>query len=427
MRGVAKMLNILQDFILSFLEVNAILILWSIFDIKEKKSIKNNFFIASTSSIILAGMTNLSLGYSSLFGYLSVILCVKFIYKKPLVKTAVEFFLFLIILNIFELSILGICNFIGFGNADSFIFNFASTTAVLLISITIYYFDTYNRVRLFFKLNSGILYYFLINAGTCAIVLKIVWDYEPNLILKNIPLSVIVSVSILLINLFLYNYISKITEEKKTLEIEKQYKPIMLEMLEETRRKQHDFKNYLNTINGIIEVSEESELEVALKSYINGVNTSLKKLDDIVYINNIIIKAAVYNKLNEAERMDIKFTYNITNNLLENILSDYEISDILSNLLNNAFEAMAAVEHKEKVVILNILNKNEKTVIEVMNSGKTLKPEEVENIFKRGFSTKEGKNHGYGLFNVKKIAERHKGEVEISFENEYTIFTILFK
>ncbi|MPN03004.1 Sensor protein CitS [bioreactor metagenome] len=110
------------------------------------------------------------------------------------------------------------------------------------------------------------------------------------------------------------------------------------------------------------------------------------------------------------------------NNLKELNINDYELSEVLNNLLDNAFEA---VDNNNREVILRITNEDGKYIIEIRNKGTTIKPENISKIFKRGFSTKEGKNRGYGLHNVKKIVEHIGGEIQLFFEGDYTIFKVL--
>ena len=130
--------------------------------------------------------------------------------------------------------------------------------------------------------------------------------------------------------------------------------------------------------------------------------------------------------MSEANRLNIKLLFNVTNNSLENSLNDYEISDILNNLLDNAFEAIKNSSN-DKVVILNICTEGSNNIVEVKNSGITIKPENISNIFDIGFSTKEGKNRGYGLYNIKKIVEKTGSDLQLIFEDNYTVFKISFK
>ncbi|WP_304518693.1 GHKL domain-containing protein [Clostridium sp. CM028] len=116
----------------------------------------------------------------------------------------------------------------------------------------------------------------------------------------------------------------------------------------------------------------------------------------------------------------------MANNTLENSLNDYEISDMLNNLLDNAFQAVIN-STKDKVFILNICEEENSNIVEVKNSGITVKFDNIEQIFERGLSTKEGVNRGYGLYNIKEIAEKKGSDVQLFFEDNYTVFKILFK
>jgi sensor histidine kinase regulating citrate/malate metabolism len=205
--------------------------------------------------------------------------------------------------------------------------------------------------------------------------------------------------------------------------VQNTYNPIINNIIEEVRSKQHDFKNHLNTINGIVELTNEKEVKARVKDYIKSLNYSTKSIEDIIYINNPTLGAVIYNKLCEAENSNIDFLYFVNNDLKELNIKDYELSEILSNLLDNAFEAVRNNDNKQ--VVLNIINKGNKNIIEIRNRGITIKPENISKIFKRGFSTKEGKNRGYGLYNVKKIVEHSGGKIQLFFEEDYTIFKIL--
>lgn len=287
-------------------------------------------------------------------------------------------------------------------------------------------YDFIKKAKYFIKLESKILYYFVINLGLYVLFSKFIWEYDKNIILNNLLAYFFVLIMILSLNIFLYYYIVRISEDKKVLEAQNKYDPILIDIVEETRRKQHDFKNYLNTINAIVEIASEKEVKFELKKYIKSSNQLNKSIEDIMYINNIVIKAIIYNKLCEADKLNIKLLFNVANSSLENSLNDYEISDILNNLLDNAFEAVAN-SNNDKVVILNILTEGSTNIVEVRNSEITINSNNIENIFDRGFSTKNGKNRGYGLYNIKKIAERNGSDIQLFFEDNYTVFRILFK
>jgi two-component system sensor histidine kinase AgrC len=420
------MVDILQDFIVDFIELTIFMILWSKFSLKDENNwFKNLFVILIGSSIMIA--TNKANAFVNVtISYLSVILSIKFVYRKVFIETILKFIVFFCIDMLLQAVIMAFITLIGLTYSNKFIWNSNLLLFELFFVIVILGCNFSKKSRDFIELDSKILYYFAINLGIYILFSKFIWEYNKNIILDNLIAYIFIVFLMLSLNIFLYYYIVKIREDKNVAELQNKYNTILIDIVEETRRKQHDFKNYVNTINAIVEVSSEKEVKHELKNYIALSKDLNKSIEDIMYIDNIVIKAIIYNKLCEADRLNIKFLFNVANNSLENSLNDYEISDMLNNLLDNAFEAVIKTTN-DKVVILNIIIEGSTNIVEVRNSGITITQDNIENIFERGFYTKKGKNRGYGLYNTKKIAEKNGSDIQLSFEDNYTVFKILFK
>lgn len=419
------MIGILQYALASFIELFVFMLLWSKFCLKDENNWFKNISIIVIEIILLMIIKNVNVYVDFVIRYMSMILLIKIIYKRPFIKIIVEFILFSCINMILQILLISCANLVGFPYSNKFLFRTILLLIELVCTIIIVRCNFSKIAKKVMKLDSKILYYFAINLALYIIFSKFIWEYNKNIILDNLLVYILIIISMISLNIFLYYYIVKISEDKKVLEVQNMYKPILLDIVEETRRKQHDFKNYLNTINAIVEVTSEKEVKHELRKYIMSLKYSNDIIEDIIYIENIIIKAIVYNKLCDAERLNIKFLFNVTNNSLDNSLNDYEISDILNNLLDNAFQAVINGT-EDKIVILNICAEGNANIVEVRNSGITIKPDNIENIFKRGFSTKKGGNRGYGLFNIKEIAKKNGSDVELSFEDNYTVFKMLF-
>ncbi|MGH4051163.1 MAG: sensor histidine kinase [Clostridium sp.] len=419
------MIAILQEASTSFIELIIFMLLWSKFSLKDQNNWFKNLFIIIMESIIMIIISDLDVYMNVFIEYMSLILIMKFMYKRPFVTTIFEFVMFASINMFLQIIIIGGAILVGFPYSDKYMWSITLLLIELILIIIVLRYNFSEKTRRILKLESTMLYYFAINLVLYILFSKFIWEYNKSIILNNLVLYISIILLMLLLNVFLYYYIVKICEDKKVLEVQNMYKPILLDIVEETRRKQHDFKNYLNTINAIVEITSESQVKKELKKYISSLKCSNNIIEDIMYIDNIIIKAIIYNKLCEADRTNIKFIFNVTNNSLEKSLNDYEISDLLNNLLDNAFQAVI-IQNKDKVVILNILEEENANMVEVKNSGITIKPDNIENIFERGFSTKEGNNRGYGLYNIKEIARKNGSDVELSFENNYTVFKICF-
>ncbi|MFT5874725.1 MAG: two-component system sensor histidine kinase AgrC, partial [Clostridium sp.] len=347
------MLGILQQFIANAIELTIFMILWSKISLKDENNWFKNLFVILIGSSAMIVTSNTNMYINILISYMSLILSIKFIYRRPFLRTILEFIVFCLINMTLQASIIAIVNFIEIDYAHKFIWRITLLLIELSFVIITLRCIFGKKARKFIALEPKILYYFGINLGIYTIFSKLIWEYNRNIILNNLIVYVFILLSLLSLNIFLYYYIVKISEDKKVAELQNKYNPILTDIVEDIRRKQHDFKNHLNTINAIVEIASEKEVKHELKKYIMSLKYSNNTIEDIVYIDNIIIKAIIYNKLSEAERLNIKLLFKVTNNSLENSLKDYEISDILNNLLDNAFEAVKNSTN-DKVVILNI-------------------------------------------------------------------------
>ena len=85
---------------------------------------------------------------------------------------------------------------------------------------------------------------------------------------------------------------------------------------------------------------------------------------------------------------------------------------LLTNLLNNAIESAENSEKKEVELTIKEINNNNKVTysIKVRNTGNNLESLKVSSMVKKGFSSK-GTGRGYGLYNIQKIINAHKGNL----------------
>lgn len=103
-------------------------------------------------------------------------------------------------------------------------------------------------------------------------------------------------------------------------------------------------------------------------------------------------------------------------------LNIFDVSVILNNAVRNAIEA--AVECSGGYVSITSYRKNNAYMIEIRNSitGKRLINEDSG----LPVSTKEGANHGLGLFNIRKMSQKYYGDIAIEqTEEEFTLVIML--
>ncbi|MEK6480688.1 ATP-binding protein [Catalinimonas sp. 4WD22] len=108
------------------------------------------------------------------------------------------------------------------------------------------------------------------------------------------------------------------------------------------------------------------------------------------------------------------------------IKADFElIEQILINLVNNSMDALQMVEDPNISIHAFINDKNQR-VIQVMDNGKGIEQELIDQIFIPFFTTKEN-GSGIGLSLSRQIMRLHKGNISVqSAKGEGTVFTLSF-
>ena len=150
------------------------------------------------------------------------------------------------------------------------------------------------------------------------------------------------------------------------------------------------------------------------------------KINELIYIDNVVIRSIIYRNICKAKKHNINFQYKIENNVLDNILSYNEISNVLNNLLNNAFDEVIKDECIKKNIEIKILNEDKTSHLIVKNQIANSNNINLNEMFTRGYSTKNTGTRGYGLYNVQQIINSHKGYMEMNVESEEIIFNIYF-
>jgi sensor histidine kinase regulating citrate/malate metabolism len=193
------------------------------------------------------------------------------------------------------------------------------------------------------------------------------------------------------------------------------------EVIDALQGQKHDFINHLNLIAGMLQVEQSKK---AL-DYIFKISQKVESVFSISKIKNIEIAAILGRKCTIAENKGMKVELDISTSLEDLYIDSLELCTVLFNLIDNAIVELENCKEEEKVLTIDIAEHEESYVILIGNSYPILPENLHEKIFEKGYSTKEGEGHGYGLNIVKQIIYKNKGDITVeSYENVGTIFTI---
>lgn len=236
---------------------------------------------------------------------------------------------------------------------------------------------------------------------------------------------VVITVPMILFSVFVFIYFQRLNEKDRQLselQAEQQRHELdttYLELLEYQNEGQkmfiHDTKTHFDAIKNMDSIE-------SIDRYITSIHSDIEKHSLIKKTNNKTIDLILSKYATLSQKNNIRFfTETKTANLI--YLDDMDISIILNNVLDNAFEA--AVKSTERVIEFSLKNVNDFDVLSVINSCDR-SPLEKNKIL---LTTKSDKNiHGFGTKIIKKYVKKNNGNSEWYYDEDERRFhlTILF-
>ncbi len=395
---------------------------------KEINRVYMILYILVTSIAIALSGEYIPREYNIFIAGLILIIITKLIYKLSNIETICVYIIsavFVLCIQFFVLTILGsivknleynfyyglICQTIGLG-------------IILLICKRIsispifqYVIDN-NKIFIFLILNSFIV------LGT----LLFYWHVDIDGVIENMISVGFLSIGVIYINFVLLKNGLKNEYESRQLQIYEKYLPVIDELINELRVRQHEFDNHVQALKMIsITGRNHEDIAESVKEYTKELDIK-NDLGDLIKLDNKILAGFLYSKKKLAQQLGIDFKIIIENYVFETKLKNFELIEIVGNLIDNAFEA-----RKENNVVRLVLSKEkDMNVIEVSNKHPYLKKDTLSTLFKKGFSTKmcvDNIKRGYGLHTVKELTRKYNGTIEVQNDihehDNYVVFRVL--
>ena len=186
------------------------------------------------------------------------------------------------------------------------------------------------------------------------------------------------------------------------------------------RAQRHDFLNHLQVVYSLIEMGEYQEAN----DYIEQVYGRITSVSRVVKTANPAVNALLLVKAAACEKAGIPVEVAITSKweTLENTLPDWEMCKVLSNLIDNAIDALAGIPQERRCLKIALGENVKQYTFQVENNGAMI-PETIrERIFIPGFTTK-GDGHGMGLHIVRRTLLERGGDIRVESDEAHTLFS----
>lgn len=186
------------------------------------------------------------------------------------------------------------------------------------------------------------------------------------------------------------------------------------------RTQRHDFLNHLQVVYSLIEMEEYGEAN----EYIEKVYGSITAVSRVMKTSVPAVNALLQVKVAACEKAQVQVQLDITSKWeqLENALPAWEMCKVLSNLIDNAIDAMSANPPATRRMTISLTENLRQYGFCVENTGTPIPPDVQESIFRAGFTTK-GEGHGMGLHIVRRTLNSRGGDISVRSDAERTAFT----
>lgn len=185
------------------------------------------------------------------------------------------------------------------------------------------------------------------------------------------------------------------------------------------REQKHDMMNHFQVVYGLMELEEYEEAH----RYIKPVFKEIQRLNMALKTSQPAVNALLQAKLEAAARQEIDMYLEVGTTLKEIAIKPWDLCRILANLLDNG---MTALQEKpgEKRLQVRMQETKKGYRIEVSNNGPAIPRENLEDIFRPGFTTKREEGHGQGLAIVARLLKEAGGSISVESDEEQTTFLV---
>jgi sensor histidine kinase regulating citrate/malate metabolism len=185
------------------------------------------------------------------------------------------------------------------------------------------------------------------------------------------------------------------------------------------RAQRHDYLNHFQVIYGLMELQEYDEA----KKYLDPLYKDILKVSKALKTAQPAVNALLQAKIEVAEKRNIDLFLEIRSDLRKIPIEAWNLCKILANIIDNSITAVSTIEN-EKIIHIEIGEDQQSYTFLIDNNGPMIPENQINEIFKPGFTTKKEQEHGMGLYIVSKIVREAGGSIHVTSDHKRTCFSV---
>lgn len=198
--------------------------------------------------------------------------------------------------------------------------------------------------------------------------------------------------------------------------LEQQYQEID-DLYRQMRGLKHDFHNHVQVLQAYLALERYEEMQ----TYLAALNTQITNIDTAIKTGNIMLDSILNSKISYAEShaIAVDATCRMPHGV---VLSDIELCTVVGNLMDNAIEgALTLPDAADRFIRVYIRDMKDQLYIYVANSYQGRRKRKGGQYQ----TTKEGKDHGFGLRSIDSIVQRYDGYLNRQSEEEVFVTEVM--
>lgn len=350
----------------------------------------------------------ISLSYALMFTY-----CI-LNYKSSIVQAIINIILSIFVVGIVQLLVYFVLvTIFRTDNKNSLVFELF----VMIIDFIIIYFLA-PKIKLKFisnyllsrKVLSGLVITFVVIVFGSRI-----WKIKLNSNLQGEDFVFTVYFFLMLVLLLIEWQKTKVEAEKQKVQFQMNelYYGAYEDLILSIRKRQHDFKNHLNAIHGMIYTTNSyEELKDQQEKYMSEIMKGNEKTSILTMVENPLIAGFLSVKFREAERKGIEIAYTCRFPDRKIRIPEYELVEMFGILLDNAIEETERLADKKKIWV-TLSEDGEKLYLDIANMCSESNRDNISRFFTKGYSNK-GLNRGIGLYKLQEMINNYNGDIYVT-------------
>lgn len=197
--------------------------------------------------------------------------------------------------------------------------------------------------------------------------------------------------------------------------------------LEQSRRSIHDFNKHIRYLRNTVALNvEDSRIVQDVDEYCDTMLSVYEKEEVLLQLDNPVLRAILYGRQSQALEQHIEYILDATPVLPVFPLKNYQIVEVLDNLINNAFECVTELPEDARWLRIKLsltphTDNGSEHMLCIENPAPTVDMDAIIND--KSYS---GTHHGIGLQHVSKLVSDTGGKLIIHHMNGIFTAKVLY-